>query len=250
MKREEVLIAKFYRVFDAMEWVRHYTRLGFDHITIYDNHTECFNVSALEMVFPNLTVCKISGRPDQCEVYNNHRKLHKEYDWTFFCDDDEFLYLDRSKYANINEFLKAIPPFIKQYGVWWKYMSYANGEVPDDRTIGRVTEDMVYTDNDVYLTHMKVFVRNDAPGSFGIPHCMDACDAYTIDGLAEGPQTYKNPINDFISLHHYYRRSKAETKEKMERNRIDASGQYKDHPDQNNYEEDHKYNILDSRILL
>lgn len=250
MKSEVVLIAKFYRIFDAIEWVRHYTKLGFDHITIYDNETECFDVSSLEAIFPNLTVCRLNGRVSQCDIYNMHRKQHKEYDWIFFCDDDEFLYLDRSKYLNINEFLKTIPPFIKQYGVWWKYMSYANGVVPDDRLIGRVTEEMVYTDNDVYLTHLKVFVRNDVTECFHVPHNVDGCDTYTVDGLAEGPATFRNPINDFICLHHYYRRSKKETDEKMERNRIDADGKYKDYSQQNSYEAEHKYNVLDSRILL
>ena len=250
MKSEVVLIAKFYRVFDAIEWVRHYEKLGFDHITIYNNDTECFDVTALEAVFPNLTVCRVTGRIEQCEIYNTHRKQHKEYDWIFFCDDDEFLYLDRSKFANINEFLRGIPPFMTQFGVWWKYMSYANGEVPEDRMFGRVTEEMVYTDNEPYLTHLKVFVHKDETGVFCIPHRIGSADIWTIEGQALDVMTIRNPINDYICLHHYYRRSKKETEEKMERNRIDAGGQYKDHPEQNGYESDHKYNVLDSRILL
>jgi len=253
MKSEVVLIAKFFRIFDALEWVRHYTRLGFDHITIYDNNTSCFDVSSLMVLFPNLTVCKIMGKPSQCEVYNNHRMLHREYDWQFFCDDDEFLYIDKKKFNNVNEFLASLPPFIQQFGVYWKYMSYAGGQVPEDRPVTRMTEDMMFTDNAPYLTHIKSFVKNTlnpVDNRFDIPHLIYNVPTYTIDGPAESASTIRNPFDDYISLHHYYRRSKAEFKEKMERNRIDADLKYKDYEGQNEYEKDHKYDILDSRILL
>ena len=250
MKSEVVLIAKFFRIFDALEWIRHYTRLGFDHITVYDNNTECFDVASLQMLFPNLTVCRINGTPSQCEIYNTHRQLHKEYDWIFFCDDDEYLYLDRSKFKSINDFLSSLPPFIEQFSVYWKYMSYAGGNVPDDRPFTRVTEDMMYTDNSPYLTHVKSFVKNTVRETFAIPHMIREINTYTIDGPIQNPATIRNPFNDYICLHHYYRRSKKETEEKLERNRIDANGQYKDYPEQNEYEKDNKYDTLDSRILL
>lgn len=252
MKSEVVLIAKFFRIFDAIEWVRHYTCLGFDHITIYDNCTECFDVSALMSIFPNLTVCKVKHVNDQCEIYNTHRQLHQEYEWQFFCDDDEFLYIDKTKFKDVNSFLSSLPPFIKQFGVYWKYMSYLNGKAPDDRMITRVTEDMVYTDNSAYFTHVKCFVHKSVPShvcKFIVPHMIHGVPTYSVDGPIVDPAATRNPFNDYVALHHYYRRSVKETAEKMERRRIDANGKYKDHPEQNEYEKNNLYNVLDSRIL-
>lgn len=250
MKSEVVLIAKFYRPQDVFEWIRHYRRLGFDHIMIYDNDTEVANVSAIAKIFDNVSVIKLHGKINQCEIYNQHIDNNTEYDWMFFCDDDEYLWLDKNIYADVNSFLKTIPSFVKQYSVFWQYISYFNGEVPDNRDC-RMTEDCIFTAAGEYLTHVKSFVHKDMrliAARFSVPHNVDA-PIFTYAGPIETPAIVRDVSHDPIKLYHYYRRSKQEHAEKMERNRIDADGKYKDFNEQNSYEADLKYVCLDRSII-
>ena len=78
------------------EWVKHYLKLGFDKITIYDND----NLSApfigdyIDKEFlPKINIINVRGIHKHCfqhECYQDFYKNNK-FDWCLFCDIDEFL---------------------------------------------------------------------------------------------------------------------------------------------------------------
>jgi len=88
------------------DWVKHYLKLDFDKIIIYDN----LSVPSIKNILneKNITSNKIQIIIDNCD-YDKQRPLYqecvnsnKDLDWLLLCDSDEFLYI---KKGTIKEFL-------------------------------------------------------------------------------------------------------------------------------------------------
>lgn len=103
MTTEVVLLIKTNYYYDVLEWIEYYKKLGFDHITIYDNDSNIDFLNIINKYKNFITYIKISGFPDQLNLelkyYNNSK-----YDYVFFADADEFLWLS-PKYKNINDYI-------------------------------------------------------------------------------------------------------------------------------------------------
>lgn len=88
------------------EWVKHYSKLGFDKITIYDNDnldSEFIGNYIDKELLTKVNIINVRGihkKFFQHECYNNFYKNNK-FDWCFFCDIDEYLF----GIKNIKEFL-------------------------------------------------------------------------------------------------------------------------------------------------
>lgn len=98
---EVVLLTNSIYSYDIREWIEYYQKLGFDHISIYDNST--INLKNIVKKYNNVSYTKVRGFPAQCTIELKHYKQSK-YKWVFFADDDEFIWID-PKYENINTYL-------------------------------------------------------------------------------------------------------------------------------------------------
>lgn len=100
---EVVLLVKTERLFDFIEWIEYYKKLGFDHITVYDNESKVNIKSICDRYVDLISYYRIEGFPDQRKLELVHYK-NSDYTWVFFADFDEFIWID-PKYKNINNFL-------------------------------------------------------------------------------------------------------------------------------------------------
>ena len=215
MSSEVVLLTKAYRQQDTLDWIHHYQRLGFDHITIYLNDYEP-HYDIDDTNYKNVSMFFIKGFPNQIKVYNDHYAQSK-YDWQLYVDDDEYLWLDRKKYRNINEFVSTLKCDV--FGVYWQYASYKDGEEPEDRNIP-MKEAFRYTPKGEYETIYKSFVKKGQIGKFINPHTFVNWNnaIQTVDGLRLDPQDphiIRDPSKDEIKLLHFWRKSKNEMRRKM-----------------------------------
>ena len=119
---EIVLLTRSSYYYDIKEWIEYYIKLGFDHITIYDNESPV-DIESLIKQYNNISYSKIIGYPDQLGLELNHYNNSK-YKWVFFCDDDEFLWIS-PKYKNINDFISKKSTELKcdNIAVYWTKIS-------------------------------------------------------------------------------------------------------------------------------
>ena len=118
---EVVLLTKSLYLQDFIEWINYYIKLGFDHITVYDNESPV-NIKSICKKYSNVTYNYVSGWPNQCELYLTHYKLSK-FSYVYFADDDEFLWINPDKYKNINEFITTAITPKAILAIFWQKMS-------------------------------------------------------------------------------------------------------------------------------
>lgn len=104
MTSEAVLLIKTNYYYDTIEWIEYYKKLGFDHITIYDNESNIDFNEICKKYGDYITYELIVGFPDQLNLELKHYNNSK-YDYVFFVDNDEFLWLS-PKYKNINDYIE------------------------------------------------------------------------------------------------------------------------------------------------
>lgn len=149
-----------------VEWVSHYLNLGFDHVYIFD-HRSLIPVGSLLRPNPRITV-------ERCDYDHLHLKVHfmntalkyaadNGYDWMFYIDCDEFLYLKTA--ANIQRFLEPYGG-VDQVGVNW--LVFGNNYKVDDDGDTMLSQ---YTRSERTLgEHIKSFVRPARAKSAFNPH--------------------------------------------------------------------------------
>lgn len=211
MKSEVVLLTKPYRKQDTLDWIKHYQSIGFDHLSVYlnDYNPEYTQNELKDIDFSTVSFYRIDGFPNQIALYNSHYKK-SNYDWILFVDDDEFLQINEP----INDFLNRKSTDVKMFGVYWQFVSYKDGEIPDDRT-DSFSNTFKYTPVGEYKTIYKSFVRNGQNGRFINPHTFVNGEnvIYTCEGLKLNPLTPQSLLDvskHEIRLVHYWRKSKAE----------------------------------------
>lgn len=94
------------------EWCHYYLDLGFSHIYLHDNNdiTDPFVGDFIDKdILDKITIIDVRGQfghRAQTDWYINFYETYKNtFDWCFFCDVDEFLFLNGECDNDINKFL-------------------------------------------------------------------------------------------------------------------------------------------------
>ena len=152
------------------EWVIHHLKLGFDKIIIIDNN-ETNGPNPMDQVIDLqqfIEYIDIRGNHDKDRQNKTntlaYQKFHKEFDWLFFFDSDEYIFLNQDN--NIKDYLSR-PEFkhADVIGINWRLMSDNDLIYKDPRpVIERFTEFCPNNCKTVYNTvpqnfHIKSAVR-------------------------------------------------------------------------------------------
>lgn len=238
---EVVLITKSYLKVDIISWVDHYLNwCGFDHVTIIDNESLCGSLYDLFENNDKVTVIDIYDKDKsnffQQTLYNKFIRENEKYTYQFFCDDDEYLWFDKTKYNTINNYLSNLNNRnIYAFAIPMINISYKSGDVPDKRTKAMIN-DCFYVNENYNTTYEKYTYKSfihlnlaklHPQVCFGIPHFIANYFTLLADNRFVNPQVFDdyfiatNPSELDIKLFHYHHRSYKEWEDKMNRNRID-----------------------------
>lgn len=210
------------------EWVRHYLKLGFDRIYLYDNNnfdTNLVNNYIDEKYLHKVGIIDIRGQVGerlQQRIYNEfYAKYGNSFDWCLFCDIDEFLFGT----GNIHTFLEQ-PYFryAKQIRVMWKLfgdselitrdMSKGVVETFTKQVTSSLHRNLIYKGN--LEIQGKMFVRGGlCDVVFGSPHfaSFKRRDNVIPSVLPSGRPCYskvaitENYSRESVFLHHYMTKS-------------------------------------------
>lgn len=246
IKSNVCLITKGYLKIDIISWVNHYLNYcKFDHVTIIDNDTKCCNIKELFKNNKKVTVYYLSDKDsiayDQRTLYTKLVNENEDYDYQFFCDDDEYLWFNKTKWPDINTFLASIAEKnITAFAVPMILISYEDGKHPEVRTKSMI-EDCLYVKqgyyNNIYAV-CKSFIHKSLKDNETVwinPHYINNVTffegGHNVDySYSENYGQQFNPSKCDIKLFHYYYRSLSEWNEKLSRRRIDTKTLYKDEP--------------------
>jgi hypothetical protein len=215
---EICLLVKSYNEIDFEDWLRHYTSLKADKITIFDNESS-INVRKIVKKVDNnrVAVREIKGFPNQSRLYTNYCK-ESDSRWVFFVDDDEFLYLN-NKANDINSLLCN---YEKYSGLCfnWLFMSYDKPIV--DRPVPSCIDYCLYSSDrkNSLNSHVKTFVNPKMVRGYGDPHLPAFRSGFAVNF---DYKRCKRPVferfTDSVILFHYYLKSKLDWEEKRKRGR-------------------------------
>jgi|LakMenEpi03Aug12_release.lakeMendotaPanAssembly.Ray.scaffolds.fasta_scaffold1283017_1 hypothetical protein len=112
-----MLIGCFVRVCDEdkiiCDFVKHYIKLGFDRIIIYD-YNSLISVNDIlnknNLLLNNIIITRKNIYYEN-DAYHQAIDQNKDLDWLLICDTDEFLYIIILN--NFSNFFKEISIFIK-----------------------------------------------------------------------------------------------------------------------------------------
>lgn len=151
----------------AVEFVRHYKRLGFDKVFIYDNNRP--NEERFEDVlddfikdgFVEVTPWPHYGATHDAALNDCYAKHGKEYQWIAFVDFDEFLALPKGK--NIRKVMKDYE-YADAVLVNWKVAKDGNLVTDDGRDCAKrfksyIADDLKRTDGNLINHHVKTILR-------------------------------------------------------------------------------------------
>lgn len=218
---EVVLLVKTAYYYDIVEWINYYKKLGFNHITIYDNESSVDLMSLCNNYGEYITYKKIIGWPDQLQLEYNHYKNSK-YEWIFFADSDEFLWID-PKYKDVNDFIAKKTKDIdcNALAIYWIKMSgnpclYKRDDSPDSTQL-KMFHYKQKIENESW---MKCFYKTNC--NFISMHCHFALPydkLYDINGNQRYIKDVKinnyNYSKDDGIIYHYYHKSWDEFHKKM-----------------------------------
>lgn len=218
---EVVLLVKTKYFYDLVEWICYYLKLGFDHITIYNNDSEV-DIPNLIPQTDRISIINISGYPDQCNLERKHYRNTK-YKWTFFADSDEFLWLD-PKYKNVNHFLEIKDKELNcdAIGVYWVKVS-SNPVLNDRKDIPECTQikSFKYIQNIENESWLKCFYKqgNTQWQSMEIHYPSPAVGVKSVNGNTLNVRDVRKQnydySNDDAIVYHYYHKSWDEFYTKM-----------------------------------
>lgn len=230
---EIVLLTRSSYYYDIKEWIEYYIKLGFDHITIYDNESPV-DIESLIKQYNNISYSKIIGYPDQLGLELNHYNNSK-YKWVFFCDDDEFLWIS-PKYKNINDFISKKSTELKcdNIAVYWTKIS-ANPcpmERPDTAETTQVKM-FNFVQNIEIDSWCKCFYKTGQNiASMQCHYALPLINTKDVNGNDLQISTIKksnyNYKNDDGIIYHYYHKSWMEFNKKMNSSYAPRKTSYKD----------------------
>lgn len=96
-----------------LEWIAYHKKLGIDHFFIYSNNNDDGSEKILEILDQEKIITYIKNDVDERGLAQNKAYAHAlsfnneilNYKWCAIIDADEFIYVDRSKFLNLNDFL-------------------------------------------------------------------------------------------------------------------------------------------------
>jgi len=200
------------------EWVAYNLKLGFDHVTVYDNG---LTLGWLPSRFPGyVTVVPWASAASQVNAYNDFLARHGDVDlWAAFIDVDEFIVLKRHPDIRslINECSAGHGGALAIN--WVYYGSSGHLEQTSEPVTQRFTRRGVGID-----PHVKCIVYIPHAASIGI-HC-PALKAGYVQYDCDG-RVFSGPFNkagnqDIARINHYFTKSLAEFREKVLRGRADT----------------------------
>ena len=139
------------------EWIDHYLREGVDRFFLVDNgSTDGYDLKGYE---EKVEVWMNPKKHSQVELTNHYLQKAKKYDWVLVVDLDEFMY-SRKGFRTIKQYLKTIPPTIKEILVPWKQFGSSGFKKQPTSIIGSFIH-RYNTDKFDTMTQTKSIIRGD-----------------------------------------------------------------------------------------
>ena len=155
-----------------VDWVRHYIKLGFDRIIIYDNLSQNPIKKILDkknLLITNKIKVFIDDIPysNQPIIYQKAIDRNKDLDWLLLCDADEFLWI---KDGNIKDFLSKYHDDVCTVLINW--LVYGTSKLEKYDTSKTIFEQFIYREryNHFWNRFVKSFVRPKLIEKFGNVH--------------------------------------------------------------------------------
>jgi hypothetical protein len=228
------------------DWVRHYLRLGFDRIFIYDNMSNppvswtlrAGNVPADKVV---ITIDRTSGEPPWCRAcYKECIDGNRDLDWILLCDADEFLWLKSWHRFSIKDFLSYYPEDVSTVLINW--LTFGTGGAsrydPSKSVFEQFTTREKY--NHHWNTFFKSFVRPGLIKEISNDHLTTSSDFkcknvyredVTMEEIFRGTQRLDLQLSDETPLLmvHYMTLDFESMSKKQKRNSTSSELQQKSH---------------------
>ena len=212
-----------------VDWVRHYVKLGFDRIIIYDNLSQNPIKKILDkknLLITNKIKVFIDDIPysNQPIIYQKAIDRNKDLDWLLLCDADEFLWI---KDGNIKDFLSKYHDDVCTVLINW--LVYGTSKLEKYDTSKTIFEQFIYREkyNHFWNQFVKSFVRPKLIEKFGNVHitinekyktnnvynetvqvCPDRCDLIDNKLSDETPLLLVHYMTlDFESMEQKYKRN-------------------------------------------
>lgn len=218
------------------EFIEYYQKLGIDHISIYDNNDpdgEVFNdviQDYMDSGYVNIFNVRGAKRYQNRAYTEFYDKHHKEYDYIFFCDIDEFLVLHFDE--TIQDYLtRSIFDDAQVIHINWKVYGDGDNIKYDPRPVMKrftnIFEPERETPNSIMMyDHVKSIVRCDVdPGAivFRDPHTPYYPFLYVVNNEGERiPNTFNiRATYKLAQINHYYTKSLEEFLSRYKRGRAD-----------------------------
>ena len=184
----------------AVEWVKHYKKLGFDKVFIYDNNREDEEKFAdvlgefTKTGFVEITPWPNYGQTHDAALNDCYNRHGNDYQWIAFVDFDEFLALPKG--VKIKKAMESYP-HADVVLINWQVMTDGNLVTDDGRDCAKrfktaISDDLKRTDGLVINQHVKSIVRG------GIrnlkfkwqPHCPASPNLYCVNAMNEPVRQY------------------------------------------------------------
>lgn len=205
------------------EWIAYYISIGVDSIIFFDNNSSDDTVK-IARKFEKIFDIRIIDWPSceityQIDAYNEAiSRFATEFDWIGFFDSDEFFVDCRGR--NIHDVISEYKEF-SGLAANWKIFGSSYLEFMKENSVIR---SMLLRSEDSFdlNRHVKVFVRPRAVRRCVSPHFFDL-DGDFVDGNKrvvdwDTPGITRSVISDTdIRINHYYVRSKAGWRQKIQR---------------------------------
>ena len=125
-KTEAMLLTKYMMPDDLAYWLDwHINKIGFEHIHLFDNNLPYDAKSICDRFSGKVSYEHVTGIPRQYKLYDRYLAKQSDAEWVMPIDDDEFLMLDESKFANIGEaidYYDRTLPNMEMLAVRWLHL--------------------------------------------------------------------------------------------------------------------------------
>lgn len=237
MKSAICVINKSYIAEDIIMLIDHYLNYCyFDYVFLYDNCTTCIDVPSFFK--KNAKVRVITVTDDEIKnklqqgIYTECLITAKaeHFDYVFFVDNDELLWINKNKYLNINSFLTEIQnKSILHYSIPWRFISYNSLYRPFNRSVNFKSECLYILNYEPPICTVKSFVSPLLNESFEHTHLLaktknsnfNYYTQFSINVNPETAQSYFDFTKCDLILYHYYMKSWLEWNIKLKSYTID-----------------------------
>lgn len=245
---EALLVTKTYNLQDFKDWLFWYKDvIKFDIISVYDNESD-EDIESECKKYPNrVRYYKVSGWPNQHQIYQNHVNGKSEAWWVFPVDDDEFLYISDKYNNSINDAIIELQdkmPDMYRLAVGW--INLFPKEYIKERKTGLIENATAYSHKACYHwqygnTYLKTLVKTTRfhdYSALGSIHNPSINKPHEYSNLPSGEHMNrigrKTPtsINEDLILFHYQFKSDFEWTMKCRQRKSAANRNFnKNHPD-------------------